>query len=121
MRKEIAKEFLRLCATGRVREAYERFVSPSFRHHNPYFPGDAASLRAGMEEAAAKFPKTRIETKHALEDDDRIAVHSRVQHAPSEPEIAVVHIFRFDGERIAELWDVAMPAPKDSPNQHGLF
>jgi predicted SnoaL-like aldol condensation-catalyzing enzyme len=48
-------------------------------------------------------------------------VHSCVQHAPSEPDIAVVHIFRFESERIAELWDVGMQAPKDSPNQYGLF
>lgn len=45
-----------------------------------------------MEEAAAKFPFTRIETKHIFEEGDRVAVHSRVQHAPG-----------------------------DSPNQHGLF
>jgi predicted SnoaL-like aldol condensation-catalyzing enzyme len=120
-RKDTAKEFLRLCATGKVRDAYERFAAPNFRHHNPYFRGDAASLRAGMEEAAAKFPQTRIEPKHVFEEGDRVAVHSRVQHAPSEPDIALVHIFRFEGERIAELWDVGTQAPKDSPNQHGLF
>ena len=119
--KDRAKEFLRLCATGKVREAYERFAAPNFRHHNPYFRGDADSLRKGMEEAAGKFPSTRIETKHAFEEGDRVAVHSRVKHAPSEPDIAVVHIFRFEGERIAELWDIGMQAPKDSPNQHGLF
>lgn len=120
-RKEIATEFLRLAATGSVREAYERFAAPGFRHHNPYFRGDAASLRAGMEQAAKQFPNTRIESKHALEDADLVAVHSRVSHGPSEPDIAVFHLFRFQGERIAELWDVAMHAPKDSPNEQGLF
>jgi predicted SnoaL-like aldol condensation-catalyzing enzyme len=120
-RKDMTKEFLRLCATGKVREAYERFVAHDFRHHNPYCRGDGDSLRKGMEEAAAKFPSTRIETKHVFEEGDRVAVHSCVQHAPSEPDIAVVHIFRFEGERIAELWDVGMQAPKDSPNQYGLF
>lgn len=120
-RKDMAKEFLRLCATGQVREAYQRFAASNFRHHNPYFGGDAASLRVGMEEAARRFPQTRIETKNVLEEGDRVAVHSRVQHAPSEPDIAVVHILRFEGERIAELWDIAMQGPKDSPNQYGLF
>ena len=120
-RKEAAQNFLRLCATGKVREAYERLAAPDFRHHNPHFRGDAASLRTGMEEAASKFPGTRIEFHHVLAEGDVVAVHSRVKHAPTEPDIAVVHIFRFERDRIAELWDVAMQAPKDSPNEHGLF
>jgi len=32
-----------------------------------------------------------------------------------------VHIFRFKGGRIAELWDIGVQEPEDSPNQHGLF
>ena len=109
-RKETSKEFLRLCATRKVRGAYERFAAANFRHHNPYFRGDADSLRKGMEEAAAKFPSTPSRPSTCL----RKATASR-------PDIAVVHIFRFEGERIAELWDVGMQAPQESPNQHGLF
>jgi len=32
--------FLRLAASGYAREAFQKHVAPSFRHHNP-FPGDA--------------------------------------------------------------------------------
>jgi hypothetical protein len=42
-RKQIARTFLRLAATGKVREAYERFVDKSFRHHNPYFPSRSSA------------------------------------------------------------------------------
>ena len=30
----IATEFLCLCASGQVREAYDRYVAEDFRHHN---------------------------------------------------------------------------------------
>jgi predicted SnoaL-like aldol condensation-catalyzing enzyme len=120
-RKEAAQAFLRLAASGNVREAYERLVDRAFRHHNPYFPGDAESLRKGMEEARAKFPHTTIEIQRALEEGDLVAVHSRVRHEPKGRDIAVVHIFRFSGMRIAELWDIAVEAPPDSPNEHGMF
>jgi predicted SnoaL-like aldol condensation-catalyzing enzyme len=120
-RKDIAKAFLRLAATGKVGEAYESLAAPDFRHHNPYFPGDAGSLRKGMEEAHAKFPRTAIEFQRALEEGSLVAVHSRVKHAPGARDIAVVHIFRFRGTRIAELWDIAMEAPERSPNENGLF
>lgn len=31
------------------------------------------------------------------------------------------HIFRFQGDRIVELWDVWQEIPKDSANEHGMF
>ena len=119
-KKDIAISFLKNASAGKLDEAYT-LVSPNFRHHNPYFKGDAESLKAGMAEAAAKFPNTSLDVQRVFENGDLIAVHSRVQHAADTPEIAVVHIFRFEDGRIAELWDVGMEAPKDSPNENGMF
>ena len=56
-KKESAIAFLRLASSGNVREAYNTYIHPQFRHHNPYFPGDRASLLAGMEENAVTFPQ----------------------------------------------------------------
>jgi predicted SnoaL-like aldol condensation-catalyzing enzyme len=117
---EIATTFLQRASSGRLDEAYA-LVSPDFRHHNAYFAGDAESLKAGMAEAHEKFPNTSLAVQHVLETDDMVAVHSRVRHSPETPEIAVVHIFRFENDKIAELWDVGMEAPKESPNKNGLF
>ena len=119
-KKEIATRFLQLAATGKLDEAYVK-VSQNFVHHNPYFRGDAESLKAGMAEAHQQFPNTTLEVQHAWEDGDMVAIHSRVSHAPDQPDISVVHMFRFEGDRIAELWDVGMEAPKESPNDNGLF
>ncbi len=120
-RKESAISFLKLAASGNVSEAYAKYISPNFRHHNPYFAGDAESLKKGMAEATAKFPNTTLEVQHIFEEGELVAVHSRVQHGSGEPEISVVHIFRFEGDRIAELWDVGQVAPADSPNKYGMF
>ena len=119
-KKEIAIEFLKQAASGKVDEAYAS-VTASFRHHNPYFAGDAGSLKAGMAEAHQQFPNTTLEVLHAWEDGDMVAIHSRVSHAADQPDISVVHMFRFEEDRIAELWDVGMEAPKESPNDNGLF
>lgn len=119
-RKDIAISFLKNAASGRVDEAYALAAS-SFRHHNPYFPGDAESLKAGMAEAHNKFPDTMLDVKHVLEEGELVAVHSHVQHASNTPPIAAVHMFRFEGDEIAEIWDVAMEAPQDSPNEFGMF
>jgi predicted SnoaL-like aldol condensation-catalyzing enzyme len=119
-KKETAISFLKLASSGKLDDAYSK-VSPTFRHHNPYFAGETESLKAGMAEAAMKFPHTTLEVQRVLADGDLVAVHSRVSHGPDQPDIAVVHIFRFAGEQIAELWDVGIQAPPDSPNKNGMF
>ena len=120
--KQVARTFLQWAASGRVKEAYDQFVAPSFKHHNAYFAADTNALREGMEQAARDEPNKELDVKRVIKDGDLVAVHSRLKRAdPKRPEIAVVHIMRFEGDRIAELWDVAQELPKDSPNTNGAF
>jgi len=63
-----------------------------------------------------------LDVARVIDDGDLVAVHSRVtRQDPAAQQIAAVHIFRFEGDRIAELWDVAQEVPKDSPNRNGAF
>jgi predicted SnoaL-like aldol condensation-catalyzing enzyme len=119
--KEAAIDFLRLASSGKVREAYRRYVAPGFRHHNAFFKSDAESLMLAMEENAAKNPEKVLDVQRALQDGDLVAVHSRVRMNPSDRGAALVHIFRFEGDRVAELWDIAQPVPEESPNELGMF
>jgi predicted SnoaL-like aldol condensation-catalyzing enzyme len=120
-KKDMAILFLRLASSGNVREAYNKYIHPQFRHHNPYFPGDRASLLAGMEENAVTFPQKEYEAVRALEDGDLVAVHGRVRLTPSSPWIALIHIFRFKDNQIIEEWEAGQEVPKDSPNENGVF
>src|SRR2546423_10159656 len=119
--KEIAVIFEQLVVSGQIREAYEKYVSPDFRHHNPYFKGDRESLLLGMEKNAAQFADKAYEVKRVLEDGDLVATHSRLKPKPDMPEMAVVHIYRFEGDKIAEEWDLGQQIPDNSPNENGLF
>ena len=119
--KDAAVEFLTLVASGKVREAYRRHVAPEFKHHNPYFRGDAPSLMAAMEQNEAQSPNKVLEVQFALEDGDRVAVFSHVRQSPGDRGAAVVHIFRFDGGRVVELWDVGQQVPDPCVNERGMF
>jgi predicted SnoaL-like aldol condensation-catalyzing enzyme len=120
-KKDIAESFLKLASSGKVREAYDKYISPNFRHHNAYFKGDRESLLVAMEENAVTNPNKFLEVHHVFEDGDFVAVHSRVQLEKGSSDIAVIHIFRFEGDRIVELWDVGQQVPRDSPNENGVF
>ena len=117
----IATTFLRMCARGEVREAYDRYVSPDFVHHNAWFPGDRESLLRAMEESAVAEPNKSFEVKQVIDGGDRVAVLSHLRRADADLEYAVVHIARFADGRIVELWDLGQEVPKDSPNTLGMF
>jgi predicted SnoaL-like aldol condensation-catalyzing enzyme len=119
-RKAIALDFLRLARQG-DRAAVERLVAIGARHHNPYFPTGMSALLDAVEAAAKTSPDRESEVKRVLADADFVVVHSHVRQRPGDLGASVVHIFRFEGSRIAELWDVGQPVPADNPNEDGMF
>jgi predicted SnoaL-like aldol condensation-catalyzing enzyme len=119
--KAAAIDFLQLTATGNVNEAYYLYVSPEFRHHNVHFKGDADSLKAAMIESAAYLPSKQLEIIHAINEENMVAVYSKVTISPGEPGIALVHFFRFRDGKIVELWDLAQAPPDEMINENGLF
>ena len=120
-RKETAIDFLRLTARGKVDEAFTRHAAPGFRHHNPHFAADVPTLTAAMKENAARFPHMVFEVQRAIAEGPLVAVHSRARLEEGGPELVLVHILRFEGERIAEMWDIAQPAPVPMANGDGMF
>jgi predicted SnoaL-like aldol condensation-catalyzing enzyme len=120
--KEKAKSFLEMAGSGNVRPAYEKFIAPNFRHHNQHFKGDRESLASAMEQAAKAQPNKSVEVKYIYEDGPVVITHSLVKPATADQsDIAVVHIFKFEDGKVTELWDLAQPINKNSPNENGMF
>ncbi|MEH7381859.1 nuclear transport factor 2 family protein [Bacillus sp. JJ1533] len=119
--KEKAVYFLDLVISGKVREAYEKYVGPDFSHHNPFFRGDAKSLMLAMEENEVQNPHKIFEVKFAIQEGDKVSVLSHIRQNSDDLGAAVVHIFRFENDQIAELWDIGQPLPENSPNENGMF
>ena len=117
----IATDFLEKCCDGHVAQAYDQYVAAGFRHHNPWFRGDAAALREGMAQNAAQFPDKSIRIVRTVEDGNDVAVLSHVHHVPGDRGFGTAHFFRFEGGRIAELWDIAQEVPEQSANENGMF
>ncbi|PQO99779.1 polyketide cyclase [Massilia phosphatilytica] len=119
--KETAIDFLRLTARGQVDDAFARHAAPGFRHHNPHFGADAATLQAAMKENTGRFPHMVFEVQRAIAEGPLVAVHSRAVMEEGGTELAIVHILRFEDGRIAEMWDIAQAAPVPMANRDGMF
>ena len=120
-KKETAVKFLRTIVARRIDEAYDRYTHPNFIHHNQHSKGDRESLREAMREAHDQFPDTKIDVRHVYQDGETVIVHSLVELLPGGPSLAVVHIARFEGDKIAEFWDLGQEIVANSPNQRGPF
>lgn len=89
------------------------------RHHSAYFPADILALLHAI--AAAASSKRVLDVKRGLCDGEVVLVHSHIRHRAADPGTSVVHLFRFEGELIAEMWDVGQPVPPDNSNADGIF
>ena len=83
--KRRALKFDSLIASGHIRDAFEKYVSPTFRHHNPYFKGDRESLLLGLERNAGQFADKIYEVQRVLEDGELVAIHSDSNQSLSGP------------------------------------
>jgi predicted SnoaL-like aldol condensation-catalyzing enzyme len=119
--KDVAVSFLEMASTGKVDEAYSKFVGDGFKHHNPYFEGSAEALHAAMKENAIQNPRKAINVKRVIAEGGFVMVHFLVKHTPDELGAAVMQIFRFENGKIVEMWDLGQEIPEESPNQHGMF
>jgi predicted SnoaL-like aldol condensation-catalyzing enzyme len=119
--KSKAVDFLKMVISGKIDEAYEKYTDPKGKHHNPYFPEGFTALKKGMKENHALFPQKKYSVKNVIGDADMVAVHSHLSFRQNEPGMIVVHIFRFEGDRIAEFWDCGQVLEANSPNRDGAF
>ena len=118
--KQAATGFLEAASSGRAQARADLFT-PGAKHHNAHFPAGIPALLAAMDDNARQFPKKVYRVVNAVADVEMVAVHGHVVLKPGDSGISVVHLFRFEGEKVAELWDVGQPIPADSPNKDGAL
>ncbi|MGJ3234177.1 nuclear transport factor 2 family protein [Marivirga sp.] len=119
--KQIALSFLKMVASGQAEEAFKNYVSEDFKHHNPYFKGDAKSLKNAMLEDSENNPKKELKILRSLADDEFIAVHSHVKQNPIDAGFVLVHFFKFKNQEIIELWDLGQEIPDEIINENGML
>ena len=121
MNKDKAIHFLELIIAGNIDEAYDTYINFDGKHHNVYTPAGFNHLKEGMQSSENATPNKQFEIKNVFDGGEVVAVHSHLVLNSDEPGMSVVHMFRFENEKIIEMWDVAQSIPQDSPNNDGPF
>ncbi|WP_340152737.1 nuclear transport factor 2 family protein [uncultured Marivirga sp.] len=119
--KKIAISFLEMVASAQIEEAFKVYVAEDFKHHNPYFKGDAKSLKDAMLEDAQNNPEKELKILRSLADEEFIAIHSHVKQNLADLGFVLVHFFKFKDQKIIELWDVGQEIPDEITNENGML
>jgi predicted SnoaL-like aldol condensation-catalyzing enzyme len=119
--KQDALTFLEMVIAGEIDDAYLKYAAKEGKHHNPFFQAGFDALREAMKENHVKYPLKQLTIGHVISDGDLVAVHSHLVLRKGEAGMVVVHLFRFQGDKIIEFWDVGQPVPENSLNTDGMF
>jgi predicted SnoaL-like aldol condensation-catalyzing enzyme len=125
--KDTVSEYFRLIGMGMFKEGL-RFFTPDCKTHNPYVAGGMGELTDAMIAASknisAQNSMPEFVIKHLLVDGDVVAAHTQLlnsKSSPGEGGLRQVHVFRFEGDKIAEYWDITQQVLPSMPNAKGAF
>ena len=125
--KNVAMEYFKLVTAGKFKEGL-RFFSPDCKTHNPFISGSIEKLTDSMiaanKDLGAQSKEPSFAVKHVLADGDIVAVHTEFLNSksnPSEGGLRRVHLFRFEGDKIVEYWDITQQILPNMPNAKGAF
>ncbi|MFF7561328.1 nuclear transport factor 2 family protein [Streptomyces pseudovenezuelae] len=101
--------------------AVDRFVRPDYIQHNPTAADGSAGLKGLAASIHQQFPEARYNVKRAVSEGDLVLLHSNVVLVPGTKGASVIDIFRFQGGRIAEHWDVVQNVPDTTASGNDMF
>jgi len=99
----------------------EEFFTSDYIQHNPSVVTGPQGLKGILDRARVQSPHAEHRLKRVFVDGDYVIAHVHVIIHPGELGRAVVDIFRIEGGKIAEHWDVAQPVPENPANDNGMF
>ncbi len=116
--KGIAVAFYKAVIEGRVEDAFRLYAVPTYRQHNPLIEDGMEGLR----KVVTWLTDARCEIKRVFADGDHVIIHSHWHGLSDNPRgEAVVDIFRLEGGKVLEHWDVIQPIPETSANTNMMF
>ena len=102
-------------------EVVDRYVRPDYIQHNPLAPDGPEALKDLGTRVHQQFPDAKYDIKRVISEGDLVLVHSNIVPTPGERGRAAFDIFRFQGGKIAEHWDVLQDVPATSENGNDMF
>lgn len=102
-------------------EAASKYFGPRYVQHNPTAPDGIEGFKTFIAFLREKFPDSRSEIKKVFADGDYVILHVHAVREKGTRGNAIVDIFKLEGGKIVEHWDVNQPIPEKAANENGMF
>ena len=119
--KKAVVEFYDKALNQKDFDAAAKYFCQRYIQHNPNAQDGIEGFRKFIEFRREKFPAAKSEIKRALADGDMVILHVHSVREPGERGVAIIDIFRLEGGKIVEHWDVVQPIPDKAANDNGMF
>lgn len=121
VKSPIAAQARRAVFDGGDTTVIDRHVRPDCIQHNPLAPDGLEAMKAFGAAMRLRFPGAECGVLRVLSEGDLMLLHSRGVLVPGPPGMAVFDIFRFQGGKIAERWDILQEVPATTANGNDMF
>lgn len=122
--KQVVTAFVNeLYIENKPHEALETWVAEDYVQHNPMAPNGRAAVEKFFDEYSKNpaFANMKSDVRRIIADGDLVAVHSHATNGPNDPGFVVVDIWRVEGCKIVEHWDVMQKVPEQSANGNTMY
>jgi predicted SnoaL-like aldol condensation-catalyzing enzyme len=127
--KDITVAFYKTLFEGRVEDAFRLYAGRPYCQHNPLIEDGTEGLRKFVTWMTSHHPDARYEIKRVFADGHYVILHCHwhglsgdyLVGKPNPRGEAVVDIFRLEGGKVIEHWDVIQPIPETSANANTMF
>lgn len=107
---------------GRVEDAFRLYAGPTYRQHNPLIEDGMEGVKKFVTWIMSNHPDACGEIKRVFADGDHVILHSHWHGLSDNPRgEAVADIFRLEGGKVVEHWDVIQTIPEKSANANTMF
>jgi predicted SnoaL-like aldol condensation-catalyzing enzyme len=119
--KQVVVDFYEKGLNQKDFAAASQYFGPRYIQHNPNAGDGPEGFRALLQLLRDKFPNSHSKIKRVLAEDDYVILHVHTVREPGTRGTAIVDIFRLEGGKIVEHWDVRQDIPEQAANSNGMF
>jgi len=119
--KAVAVDFYRTAFGGEPERASSDHIGYQYVQHSPQYEDGPVAFINFIRGMRSQYPNMNLEVKRVVAEGDLVVLHSHLTLQPGESGMALADVFRIEGDKVVEHWDVVQSVPNSSENSNTMF
>jgi predicted SnoaL-like aldol condensation-catalyzing enzyme len=119
--KAIVVDFYNKALNDKDIDAAIAMMGPTYTQHNARIADGKEGFRQFFTAFKQKYPESRSKIVRVFAEGDYVILHVHMVREPGTRGEAVMDIFRLDGGKLVEHWDVLQQIPDNIPHANTMF